>query len=379
MIIKNARNLPAKLLMSAWPSDAPFLSVILKATFALEPSQMPARPAPQQLPILEADVPLHPDATDGLVRFEADCVPFKPRTDIVLVGDACTPKGRPARTLDVEIRVGATSKILRVFGERRWSLVAGQKAPLLVGPADFARMPLTYERAFGGIDRQASVGELSPGSRPWYAKNPYGQGYIAARTVKAIHDRPLANIEDPAHPVRSWDTCPPPAGCGFYPRGNEARMRFAGTYDPKWKAERAPAPPQDFSFDFYNGAHPDLQTPSYLVGNEPVQLKHVDPDAPLIAFSLPGWSPKLRVKQGKTPAATGTGTPLPDEVPFRLDTLVFIPAERCFYQVWRARLPVQTPSLLEVTSLSIDYDLLPPGQNPPPAPPHRGYPTPIRT
>jgi hypothetical protein len=362
MIIKNSRNLPTRILVSALPSNAPSLSVILKATFVLESSQTAARLAPKQLPILESDVPLHPDTPDGLIRFESDLVPFKPRTDIVLVGDACAPHTRPTRTLDVEIRVGAVAKVLRVFGDRRWSMVPGQNVPILVGPVDFVRMPLSYERAFGGVDQHASVGSLSPGSRPWYAKNPYGQGYIAARTVKAIHDRPLANIEDPAHPVRSWDTCPPPAGCAFFPRGNEARLRHAGTYDAKWKTQRAPAPPQDFAFDFYNGAHPELQAPSYLVGTEAVRLKHVDPDAPTLAFWLPGWLPKLRVR--RRVASSATHAPPPPEPPFRLDTLVFIPAERCFYQVWRARLAVQSPDLAELETLYIDYDLLAPGESP---------------
>jgi hypothetical protein len=365
MIIRNARILPTRVVVSDWPPDEPFLSVILKATFALESSPTCARLSPKQLPILECDVPWYAESPGKLLRFESDCVPFKPRTDIVLIGDACVPHGRSARTLDVEIRVGATSKVLRVFGERRWSMVAGQRTPILVGPAGFVRMPLTYDRAFGGVDEHARAGALCPGSHPWYAKNPHGRGYVGARTVESIHNRPLANIEDPANPITAWDTCPFPAGCGFFPRGAETRLRHAGIHAARWKTEKASTSPPDFAFDFYNGAHPDLQTPNYLVGNEVVQLKHVDPDVPILAFQLPCWSPRLQVRWRAS--APVTRSLLSHDAPFRLDTLVFIPPERCFYQVWRARMAVKLSNLDELEALYIDYESLSPGQSPPAA------------
>ena len=72
MIINNARTLPTRLALSTVPSSAPFLSVILKATFILESSRARARLSPQQLPILENDVPLDPGCQHGLLRFESD-------------------------------------------------------------------------------------------------------------------------------------------------------------------------------------------------------------------------------------------------------------------------------------------------------------------
>ena len=355
MIINNARALPTRLAISTVPSSAPFLSVILKATFILESSKARARLSPKQLPILDRDIPLEPGNPCGLVMFESDRVPFKPRTDIVLVGEACSPNGRSTRSLDVEIRVGAKSKVLRVFGERRWSYCSLQSKPVPVGPAVFARMPLTYDRAFGGVDPHAGVGELYPKSLPWFAKNTQGRGYIGARTVKSIHGLPLPNIEDPAFPIQSWDACPSPAGCAFFPRSNQPRLRYAGTYDAKWKAERAPEPPLDFTFDFYNGAHPDLQTPGYLAGNELVQLKHVDPDSPVITLWLPCWLPKLRAKRRE--AASSVEAPLLTEAQFQLDTLVFIPGQRCFYLVWRAKVPLRSPeAAADMEALFIDYD-----------------------
>jgi hypothetical protein len=356
MIVNNARTLPTRLALSTVPTSAPFMSVILKATFILESSRARARLSPNQLPILESDIPLDPGNQHGLVLFESDRVPFKPRTDIVLVGDACSPHGRSTRSLDVEIRVGAKSKVLRVFGERRWSYCSLQSQPMQVGPAEFTRMPLTYDRAFGGIDQHAGVGGLSPRSLPWYAKNPHGRGYIAARTVKSIHGLPLPNIEDPGFPIQSWHTCPPPAGCAFFPRNNEARLRYAGTYDAKWKTERAPEPPLDFSFDFYNGAHPDLQTSSYLTGNEVVQLKHVDPETPLLTLWLPCWLPRLRAR--RRDAVSSAEVPVLSDAPFQLDTIVFIPGQRCFFLVWRAKIPLQSlAAAADIVAAYIDYDL----------------------
>ena len=50
------------------------------------------------------------------------------------------------------------------------------------------------------------------------------------------------------------------------------RVSYAGTYDEQYQKERAPDPPLDFSYAFYNGAHPDLQVEGYLRGDEEVEL-----------------------------------------------------------------------------------------------------------
>lgn len=354
MELLNTRPLPAGIAFGVFPSNESFLSVILKGTFSIPRSMDNARLSPKQLPIFDADVPFEPKNPAGLLRFESDLVPFKPRADIILVGKAWAPHGRATKVLDVEIQVGRTRKSLRVFGDRAWSFSPGERTPSLLSPAEFVWMPLDYDRAFGGIDERAGVGGRAQKSLPWYPPNVHGRGYVGAATVEAIHARALPNIEDPRDLIRTWDSCPPPAGCGFFPRNSSWRAKHAGTHDDRWKAQRAPAPPLDFSFEVHNAAHPDLQVPNYLVGNEAVLLTHVDPVVPQWYFRLPCLSPQLRIAPSSAMGSAAAGS----AAPFRLDTLVFMPEQRIFYQVWRAIVPVLDPAASHIEVLRIDYEKL---------------------
>ncbi|NIQ17520.1 MAG: DUF2169 domain-containing protein, partial [Candidatus Aenigmarchaeota archaeon] len=57
--------------------------------------------------------------------------------------------------------------------------------------------------------------------------------------------------------------------------------------DEKWRKERSPDPPEDFSYDYYNGAHPDLQVEGYLAGDEDVELNNLTADGNVL-FKLSG-------------------------------------------------------------------------------------------
>jgi hypothetical protein len=348
MRIKNARLFPTALAFGKTAEGAPFLSVIIKGTFKIPPNGGgPARAAAEQLPIFTADDPYDPEQPGGVLKFESDLVPFKPRTDVILVGHAYAPYGRPAKVVDVEIEVGALKKKLRVFGDRAWSFPSEQHdaIPYIVGPAEFVKMPLTYDRAFGGIDKTAGI----VGNRkPWCERNYLGKGFCGARTVASIDKTPLPNIEDPDDLIRTWDSNPRPAGCGFFPRNSRPRVEWFGTYDDKWKAARKPELPIDFRFDAYNGADPSMQTP-YLLGNEPVRLIKVSPGSGEVAFTLPGLKPRNSVRRKSGPA----------QVVPNLDTLVVVPNESLFYLVWRGTIGISQPDASDVDEVRIEYDELP--------------------
>ncbi|HTQ05189.1 MAG TPA: DUF2169 domain-containing protein [Polyangiaceae bacterium] len=354
MRIKNARLFPTAITYGKNSPVEPFVSVLVKATFRLESRREPARVADEQFPVFTADAPYDPENPAGPLEFESDLVPFKPRADIVLVGKAHAPYSRPVRSLDVTIQVGATRRVLRVFGDRAWSFTDPRAvAPLIAGPAEFVEMPLTYDRAFGGVDERAGLDPEVPSFRPWCEWNYLGRGFCGARTVESIDRKPLPNVEDPENLVRSWDSRPLPVGCGFFPRNSKPRSLFAGTYDDKWKATRAPEPPEDFRFDLYNGADRSLQVPNYLAGNEFVSLENVTPGGGPVEFWLPCLVPGVTIERadGKEPLA----------VRANLDTLVLVPDARRFYLVWRAVVGVERPDATDLLEARIDYTESSPG------------------
>ena len=349
MRIKNARLFPTALAFGKTAEGAPFLSVIIKGTFKIPPhGGGPARAAAEQLPIFTADEPYDPEQPGGVLKFESDLVPFKPRTDVILVGHAYAPYGRPAKVVDVEIEVGALKKKLRVFGDRAWSFPSEQHdaIPYIAGPAEFVKMPLTWDRAFGGIDKTAGI----VGNRkPWCERNYLGKGFCGARTVASINGTALPNIEDPDDLIRTWDSNPRPAGCGFFPRNSRPRADWWGTYDEKWKAERKPELPLDFRFDAYNGADLTLQGAPYLLGNEVVTLAHVMVGGGVTTFHLPRFQAHA--------AAIQAG--VPQEMPTNFDTLVLIPGRSLFYMVWRGTLALQTEDPSEIQEVRVEYVALP--------------------
>ena len=340
MRLLNATPFPADTLLWEDPEGGLTLSVIVKCTFEVvwrEAGTLP-RPAADQIPVFIADVP---HEGDGLttVKFESDRVPFKPVADVVCVGKARSPYERPVEFLDCAVRVGGAAKALRVFGDRTWrfptrlAVVARMSAP-----EPFATMDLVYERAYGGID---SNGGHCP-------DNPVGRGYASKKSPAALHGKPLPNLEDPDRLIRSPADQPLPAGFGFYGRGWMPRLAYAGTYDEAYHKNRAPKPPADFSERFFNGAHPDLQVAGYLRGDEEVELINIGPEGTR-QFRLPGFRPKVSLfeyavrpeKWMEEQVAANKEVTL-DDVPVRakplkmeLDTLVLVPEEKKFYEVFR--------------------------------------------
>lgn len=351
MKIKNARLFPTALAFGKTAEGASFLSVIIKGTFKLE-NGGPARVAEKQLPIFTADEPYNPKDPASPLKLESDLVPFKPRTDVILVGHAYAAYGRPAKVVDVEIEVGPIHKKLRVFGGRAWSFPSEQvdAIPYIAGPAEFVKMPLTWDRAFGGVDKTAPLIAGNPPIKPWCERNYLGKGFCGARTVASIHNTPLPNIEDPDDLIRTWDSRPRPAGCGFFPRNSRPRADWFGTYDDKWKAERAPEMPLDFRFDAYNGADLSMQAGPYLVGNERVRLVNVMSNQPTLQCWLPGIKPRVAAR-----------IPTRDsrELVACLDTVVIVPDRAEAIIVWRATLAVESAGAKEVDDLRIDYEPLP--------------------
>lgn len=212
---------------------------------------------------------------DSSLLYDMDLVRTKTATDVVLHGHACAPHGEAVTQLDVGFRVGPLAKRLCVTGERVW---AGRTPSR---PTPFTRMPLVYERAFGGFDA-ASLATARP---QWDMRNPVGIGYVAPGAKEPPFGR-LPEIEYPDERMQRWNDLPRPAGFGPIPGHWQPRASLAGTCDEAWERERMPLLPLDFDDRHYQCAPADQQVPGFLTGGEPVVLLNLTP-AGALRFNLP--------------------------------------------------------------------------------------------
>lgn len=255
------------------------------ATFTLAGThlEIATRQVPVQLEDEYANDPLH-----SSLLMSTELYLEKPSTDIVMIGEAWAPRGRPVSELDVTCSVGPIRKTVRVFGDRAWT---GRLDVRISSAAPFTRMPLVYERAFGGILEMDSHGKptrIDP-------RNPVGIGPARATSSGDVILRPLPNLEDPARLIRSPSDEPPPANFAFVAPTWEPRRSYVGTYDEAWRKTRAPYLPNDFDPRFFHVASPDLICKTYLVGGEPVELLNASPCGPL-RFRLPVCELELEVR-----------------------------------------------------------------------------------
>jgi len=201
----------------------------------------------------------------------------KPATDIHVCGDAWAPHGQPVTDMIVNIRVGSCGVDLRVTGDRIWERAAMSARPS--NPAPFVKMPLIWERAYGGVAKSSTV--QRPAFEP---RNPIGCG-LETDQQHAI-GQPLPNIEHPRQPLGQIADRPQPVGVGPTGRHWQPRLHYAGTYDEAWKRERAPLWPLDFDERFFCSAPSYLQASPHLVGGEAVVLRGLHADGPM-EFRLP--------------------------------------------------------------------------------------------
>jgi hypothetical protein len=89
-------------------------------------------------------------------------------------------------------------------------------------------------------------------------------------TRRGIAGQPVANLEDPLHPISAPDQRPRPHALAPIAPAWSPRPSFAGTYDQTWTKNRMPLPPADFNPRYNQVAPPDQIYPSHVVGGEPM-------------------------------------------------------------------------------------------------------------
>lgn len=263
------------------------------------------------------------------------CMP-KPSGEILVAGEACAPAGEKVRQCVVDVQLGSVSKRLAVFGDREW--MHGDGGPVFTRPAPFARMPLTWENAFGGEG---------------FADNPGGKGVGAEAALREGRPALLPNVEDPDRLILGVGDRPPPIGTRPLSIDHPSRMKHAGTVDDSYLREQFPGHPLDFDWSFYHCATPDQRMPGYLRGDEPIRIAGMHPDHPVIASRLPGMRARAFLN-----LVAGEGETEFREISLRCETVWLFPTLLKGVVIYRGGCEIRDVDGLDVRDTMLAYERL---------------------
>ena len=216
-----------------------------------------------------------------------------------LVHGHAYPAAERSNACAVRVNLAGKEKTVLVFGDRYWD---GNRAS---EPKAFEKMPLSWDRAYGGAD---------------FGANLAGKGRTAVDGVVW-----LPNLEMPGNRLLKPDQAVAPAGFGLLDVMSPQRIQHRGTYDSSYLKEHSPGFAPDMDWRYFNLAPPDQWLDQTLRGDEAFSLENLHPTRPRIDGHLPG----LRARVFAT-YSVGTGGTKLKEVPLRLTTVWFFPhAERC--------------------------------------------------
>lgn len=208
--------------------------------------------------------------------YPSDLIPFKPSTDVLILGTVRPPEGRPLPMWYASLQIGELEKRLRFFGPRHWQYGA-LSGWTLSEPEPTDGVTLLYENAFGGCI----------GDKPHYEEgeyfpdNPVGCGFIDVRQADRAQRYRAAQIEAWDAPLREFGQPVRPGGFGPLPAYVPERLQHAGTYDEQWQQEVAPNIPLDMDLRYWNTAPADQRPDGYLKAGDRIRLAGIRPGAPL--------------------------------------------------------------------------------------------------
>lgn len=288
------------------------LTVVVKATFSFSPEGHVAL-AEEQVPVRYADELTGENDEAPSARLPADVVPEKGASDVVVSGHAYLP---PAHTyVDTAVQVGSTTAPLRVHGPRLFESVLG--GVRISDAVHVDRVPIIYERAYGGVSEDLGLSE---------DRNPAGVG--VAKNPKLLDGKPAPQIEHPSRLHTSAKDAHEPMGYApLLPHWEPRRAAF-GSLDADYLKRRIPLFPRDFSLRYHNQAHPSLMLPNPLAGGTQVALSGLHPQR-LLRFELPDWQVELNARRSQG---------IDEPIIIRADTLVLEPDLLRFELIGRARL-----------------------------------------
>lgn len=304
------------------------LAIVAKRRYRLLPGH-PLSSTGEPAPIVVGPVldPAREGAPRRRMREDSDLLcPFKQATDVLVRGHACSPRG-PVAELWCGVAAGSVRKQLRVTGDRRVQVDSRGRATFRK-PEPFDRMPLCWERAFGGWAPRPPgtfAGTAFPSVPVTYPRNAFGRGFFLDRDRQRAHDSPAPNLDDPEDPVTPERLFAPSAQAWL-------DLPAAACFEPiDWGTFPRSALGPDLRV--FNCAPPGLAR-ARLQGGERVTLWHLHPRAATVEFDLPRERPRFYLR----PPGCGV-----HELSATLQTVEIEPDEERVTLTWSGSLEVAAP------------------------------------
>lgn len=222
------------------------VTCFLKSTFQMVPDGPMQLSQPEDIILQEVS---HSDKHTSIYA-PCEAVPFLNRVDVLLTGHAYAPHGQTISSSTVRLAIHRDdtwllNKTLHVYGDRDD-----------VEMQPFERMPIVYERAYGG---------------PEFPHNPYGTGATPGTAYPNI-----------VHPLD------PGATAGFGPHSFDMRnARLGSKSHPQYIDDQVLEIPADLDETYFQSAPTDQWLDS-LQGNEWVEVDGMHPHYSRLISRLPG-------------------------------------------------------------------------------------------
>lgn len=334
MKLQNFTRMSAGFTGGLRPDGREVLVVVVKGTFDIPMAGQAAVLSELQAPLIDADVYTGDPGTSSTL-YESDYAPVKPRCDVLLIGSAYAPAGKPVQKIAVAISVGTMAKTFYVVGNRVWTRGVASIAPS--EPEYFTKMPFSYDTAFGGVDAS------DPEKPRYYPANHCGCGFHHHMDLDKVIGQPLPNTEEIDNPITNPRGSYRPMALGPIGRAWQPRSGLAGTYDQNWIDNVCPFLPEDFRDEYYQAAPVDQQI-RHLAGGEEVSLHNLTP-AGRTEFRLPVVDIPVIVRSADPGTKPVSLRPV-------IDTLIIEPDFDRFCLVWRAHLPLRR-NIHEIRSIQV--------------------------
>lgn len=262
------------------------------------------------------------------VRFETDLAPAKPSGEAYIAdATAVAPDEKPSKKWGVSVTIGTASHSLTVTGPRRW--VKRHRGDWqITNPDSCQSVDIRYELAYGGIWKGGTAEEEV------FQENPVGVGFVGSCGSISECEVAAPQIESSANPVEQIGRRYYPEGFGAINRAWLPRRELAGTFDDKWKKDKWPLMPNDFSNSYYSCSPLPLQLPRerFFRGDEECRLNGFHARQPFI-FKLPDASDYCMFFNSSISKAIAYR--------YNLDTVLIQINERKISLVWRVQVELR--------------------------------------